>query len=511
MKGGCELATKNSKKKAQQKASKKLSVAERRKHLERLDSQMYAAQLAKLMVSDIGKKATRTYTQYTKENYRTYIQNPSSNEKNIREMSNFFYRASMPYRRFVNYMSDIPLFYWNLTPQLDFTSTVSPDKILKNYYKILQILQNMSMPHEFRKILNTVFREGIFYGFIYTDKNSFFIHKLDPEYCRIVEIEAGCFNYAFDLSFFDKYATYLEYMDPYFTTLYNVYQRDKTNQRWQLVDPQRSICIKTDPDNVDENLPMLIGIFEALIDLIDARTLQRSKDEIQNYKLIVQKIPYFDDTKEVDDFSLDIETALKFYRTLVDVVPEAVGVALSPMDVDTIDFKTDDNSNDLIATSMNNVFDESGLPKLLFNSNTTGSVGLDGSIKTDVAWVWKTVECLERWVQRYIMYNTTGNTKYFFEILRVDIFNRDAVSTHELALANSGVPNKMKLAATSGMNPYETLSAQIFENEVLQLHMKWIPLQTSYTQSGEADAEIKEPNDEGDRNADANGNVDEVE
>ena len=140
------------------------------------------------MLSDIGKKTTKTYTKYTKENYRKYIENIISNESNLRGMSNFLYRASMPYRRFINYLSDIPLFYWNLIPQIDDTGNVSTDKILKNYYKILQSLNNMSIPNEMRKVLNTTIREGVFYGFVYEDKNSFFIHKLDPDYCKIVEL-----------------------------------------------------------------------------------------------------------------------------------------------------------------------------------------------------------------------------------------------------------------------------------------------------------------------------------
>lgn len=492
-------------KKADKSSPDELSVEQRKKKLEELDRQKYAAAMSKLMVADIGKKSTKTYTQYTKENFRSYIQNPSSNEKNLREMSNFLYRVSMLYRRILNYLSDIPLFYWNLIPQLDFTDSVDSSKILKNYYKVLQLLQNMSLPQEYRKILSTVFRDGVFYGFVYQDKNSFFIHKLDPDYCRIVEIEAGCYNFAFDFSYFTKYSTYLDYMDPYFKTLYEAYEKDKTNMQWQILDSSRTICIKTDPDISDLNLPLLVGLFEALIDLIDARTLQRNKDEIQNYKLIVQKIPYFDNSKEVDDFSLDTETALKFYRKLADIVPNAVGVVLSPMDIDTVDFKQDETSSDLIEASINNVFSEGGVSTLLFNSDTTGSVGLDGSVKVDVAWVWKIVESLEQWTRRYIAYNTTGNSKYFFEILRVDIFNRDSISTHELALANSGVPNKLKLAATSGINPFEALSAQIFENDILQLQTKWQPLQTSYTMSDTTSTTIS---DEGSRNKDANGNKD---
>lgn len=479
----------------------------------RLSVEEYKAALSKLAISDLKKKSNKTYVKYTKELYRSYIENPSSNESNIRNMSNFLYRVSMPYRRFINYLSDIPCFYWNLIPQIDATkkSGYDPNKVLTNYYKILQILENMGIEFEFRKIINTVIREGVFYGFIYEDKNSFFIHKLDPDYCRPVEIEAGCYNFAMDMNFFVKNKAYLEYMDPYFQTLYNLFEKDSTNYRWQTIDPERSICIKIDMDIVDENLPLLIGIFEALLDLIDARALQRNKEEIQNYKLIVLEIPSFDDTKEVDDFSIDMDTAVKFYNTLKDAVPEAVGTALSPMKVDTVDFKTDDNDNDLIAASMKSVFNDSGIAQLLFNTDGSGSVGLDASTRVDAAFVWKLVTALEHWMRRYISYKSTGSYKYFFEFLRVDIFNKDKAVERELKTANSGTPNKLRLAATAGQNPYVTLSSQIFENEILGLHEKWVPLKTSYTLTDNGKPEKEDPTDSTAINKDRNGNKDEVE
>ena len=485
------------------------SVEQRREQINKMDRERYAAAISKLILSDINKKTNRTYTNYTKEKYRQYIENPTSYEKELRNMSNFLYRVSMPYRRFINYLSDIPLFYWNMTPQIDETGKTTSDKILKNYYKILQLLENMSIPHEMRKVLNTTIREGVFYGFKYEDKNSFFIQKLDPDYCRIVEIEAGCFNFAFDFSFFQKYPTYLEYMDPYFTTLYNLYQNDRTNYQWQILDGDKTICVKVDPDTTDPILPMLVGLFESLLDLIDARSLQRNKDEIQNYKLITLKIPTFDSTREVDDFSVDMDTALKFYNKLADIVPDSVGVALTPLDVDTVDFVPDETSASLITSSMNDVFDDSGISQLLFNSNKTGSVGLDASLKVDSAMVWKIVECIERWIRRYIMYNSTGSTKYFFDILRVDIFNKKTEVERELSLANSGAPNKLRLAATNGENPYRTLSTGIFENEILGLQDRWIPLKTSYTMS--TDTTSGDVNDETDRNKDHDGNKDVVE
>ena len=497
-------------KKKKGKSPPTMSVEERKKALQKLDRERYAAALSKLILSDVNKKSNRTYTNYTKEKYRQYIENPTSYEKELRNMSNFLYRVSMPYRRFINYLSDIPLFYWNLIPQIDETSnSQNNDKTLKNYYKMLQLLENMSMPHEMRKVLNTTIREGVFYGFKYEDKNAFFFQKLDPDYCRIVEIEAGCFNFAFDFSFFQKYPTYLEYMDPYFTTLYNLYDKDRTNYQWQILDGDKTICIKVDPDITDPILPLLVGLFESLLDLIDARGLQRNKDEIQNYKLITLKIPTFDSSKEVDDFSINMDTALDFYKKLADIVPASVGVALTPLDVGTVDFVPDETNANLITSSMNDVFDDSGISQLLFNSNKTGSVGLDASLKVDSAMVWKLVECIERWVRRYIMYNSTGSAKYFFDILRIDIFNKKAEVERELSLANSGIPNKLRLAAANGENPYRTLSAGIFENDILGLQNRWIPLQTSYTMS--SDTTSDEPNDETDRNNDHNGNQDTVD
>lgn len=507
----------NKKKKKNMRSQKQNSdLTKQKAKLKELDEKkrIYKAALSKLALSDISKKPIKSYTKFTKERYRGYIENPMSNEANIREMSNFLYRASMPYRRFINYLSDIPRFYWVLEPQIDFSSSTIPeDKIMKNYYKMLQTVQNMSIASEMRKVLQTTIREGIFYGFVYEDKNSFFIHKLDPTYCRIVEMEGNCYNFAFDFSFFSKYPTYLEYMDPSFKTLHSLYEKDTTNNRWQLLDPTKTICIKSDTDIVDEVLPMLIGIFEALIDLIDARALQRNKEEIQNYKLIVQKIPFFEDTKDIDDFSLSIEMAKSFFQRLSDVVPESVGVALSPMDIDTVNFEDDDKSNDLISSSMRAVFNDSGISQLLFNTEKTGSVGLDASAKVDAAMVWKIVESIENWIRRYIAYKSTGSSRYFFEILHVDIFNENAVCERELKLANSGVPNKLKLAASDGINPYRALSSNYFENQMLKLHDSWVPLQTSYTMPGEttSDTEAEVKKDETARNNDLEGNKEGIE
>ena len=47
----------------------------------------------------------------------------------------------------------------------------------------------------------------------------------------------------------------------------------------------------------------------------------------------------------------------------------------------------------------------------------------------------------------------------------------------------------MAVAALDGFSPLEVLRMQFLENDVLSLHNSWIPLQSSYTQSGSTSAE----------------------
>lgn len=449
-----------------------------------LQQKLFAA-LEGLQFASLLKTTNITYTDYTKEDYRTYIQNPQRNERALRSMSQFLARVSMPYERLLRYVSDMYSFYWNLTPKIDPLEKPDQEELIAKYSEMCKVIDNIDLPVEMRNVMYFTLRDGVFYGFIYEDDNSIFIHRLNPDYCKPVAIESGVLNFAFDLSYFKKYPEALETWDPEFKTMYNAYERDNTAMRWQIVNPERSICMKARPD-LEENIPLFSGIFEALLDLIDARTLQRNKDVIQNYKLILQKIPFFESgsAKDLDDFKLRLQTVQKFAAQLADSVPEAVGVATTPMEVDTVDFKPDDNSNDLISTSMKTVFDDSGVSQLLFNSHTSGSTGVEMSVKVDTSLAWSYVRYLERWCRRFISYRTSS-VDFYFEILDVHIFNKDAAVDRELKLAQSGVPNKMKLAASSGMSPVEVVSNQIWENEYLQIHMNWVPLMTSYTMSGD--------------------------
>lgn len=447
---------------------------------EKFQAMLYE-KLNSIRINDINESTTITYKAYTKALYRTYMKNLKKNEANIRGMSEFLYKVSNPYKRILKYYANIPLFRWNLTPIIDI-SNYDKEKILSDYTKTCKRLMTMNIPNEMRKVMILTLRDGAYYGQVYEDKNSFCIRTLPSDYCKIDSIQGGVHNIAFNMSYFTKHMSQLEGFGSDMVSLYDAYLENTTN-KWASLDPETTICIRADNENIIETLPGLLGIFEGLIDLIDSRGIQNTKDIVENYKLIIQKLPTFDSTMEVDDFSIEMDTALDFYGKLLDAVPENVGVALSPLEIDTIDFKNSDNQNNILSSSMKSLFDDSGVSQMLFNGDKSGSTGLDASIKTDIAFAWEIVENIERWIRRYLVLTGT-TTDFHFEILRMNIFNQTDYVNNELKLANAGVPNKLKLAAASGIPPAISIAANVLEEDILGLSDIWKPLQSSYTTAG---------------------------
>ena len=57
------------------------------------------AQLQQLIQRDVTKTLNKTYTQYTQDLTRTYLQNPASSLSNIIELSRFMERNSTLYNK----------------------------------------------------------------------------------------------------------------------------------------------------------------------------------------------------------------------------------------------------------------------------------------------------------------------------------------------------------------------------------------------------------------------------
>lgn len=477
----------------------KLSVKEIKDRYNSVFAERFAKTRDTIALANLTKTESRTFTVFSKTLLRSYMQNPKNNETNLRSLSRFLYRLSYPYRRLVKYYAEmIDLDCVSVIPLQDIENPRSEDEILKEYTETLKQLQKMNMKGEIYKCVLTAWIEDAFFGYIYEDDSNFFIMPLPSEYCRVSSINYdGTLNFAFDFTYFRKYADDLEYWDSDFKKMFNKYQSDNS-LRWQELDIEKTICLKVNIEDFTMCLPPFVGLFESLIDLVDLQSIQAVKDELSIYKLIVARLQPLSGTDEPDNFEVDISTALEYFDKFAASLPDQVNAAISPLPIETIEFKDNTTQDvDALANAQSNLLKMSGGSQILDNDKT-GSTIYEAQILSDTLTALKPLlPQIQAWVNRYLGYTIGEHASVKY--LEVSPYTKNKKKKELLESGQNGVPVKLAVASLDGFNPLETMSLDFLENKVLKLHETWIPFATSYTQTSDSSHEkdVDDLTDEG--------------
>ena len=452
-----------------------------------------------LHLDNLSKTSTRTFSSFSKDKLRTYLKNPKTNEDNLRQLSKFLYRYCYPYRRLIWYNSTmINAKAYTVVPIVDITKTANTKKVIKTFYKTAVKMNQIALDECILPMLLTAWREDTAFGYIYDDDETFFIHVLDGKYCKVSSIDGGTLRYAFDFSYFNAHKDDLEYWDSEFTDKYNAYASGSA-YRWQELDYSREICLKVNIDDPTMAYPPFAPLFESIIDLVDLQSIQSVKDELSIYKLLVARLEPITGTDIPDDFSVDPKTALSYYDKFQDNLPDCVASCISPMKIDPIEFKGNDTSDvDMISDSTNNLFKNAGGSQIL-GSEKTGTTITNAQIIADAeSAISSLLPQIQKWCNAYLKL-VLGSDKCNVKFIRVTPYTVDSVKKNMLESGTLGIPDKIAIASLSGTDPLETLSMAVLENDCLELHNKWIPLQSSYTQSASGISAAGRPvSDDGD-------------
>ena len=465
-------------------ATKKTAAEMREFQKEALKKELYAKAKQAVNLLDLTKTQTRSYTIYNKENLRSYMKNPMSNENRLRNLSRFLYRVSQPYRRLINYNAQqVDLTAMTISPNIDITQQNDKNTVLKDYYDTCVEVDKMHLHEEIYKMLVTAWIEDASYGYIYEDDTGFFIYPLDGEYCKISSTNMdGTFNIAFDFSYFKKRQELLEYWDSEFKKKYNAYEGDN-KLKWQELDPERTICIKVGYEDPTLCIPPYIGLFESIIDNIDLQSIVSVKDELSIYKLLVARLEHMKSSDDPNDFEIDIDVALDYYRKFEASLPDCVSAVISPLPIEPIEFKgTTTDDTDMVANSMSNLFKISGGSMVLNDEKSGSSIYVAHQIADMMQALKPLLGQIEKWMNRHLYYVLSNPS--IVKYLETSPWLKSTKKKELLESANAGVPTKMAVAALDGFSPLEVLRMQFLENDILQLHTSWIPLQSAYVQSG---------------------------
>jgi hypothetical protein len=469
------------------------STKEKIEYLSKLEQQREAFDVLKGAVQLINLEKSRNITSstYSRDNLRTYLQAPATetNQKSLRKLSDFLYNISHVYKRMVKYKAEqITCKSWIAYPMVSIAEENDVEKIKQDYENVCRIVTNMHMETQILKLMLRAWKHDVVYGYVYGDPSTdegFYIHPLDPDYCRIygADFQSGVLHVAYDMSYFRTYPDDLEYFDKEFQKLYRKYESD--NIKWKELPIEKTLCFKINIDNLDYPIVPFSGLLEEIINLEDLQAVQNAVDELGAYKLIWAKIPTISGTKDIDDFAIDLNLANEFYKKLLGIIPDGVNLAMSPMDLDTIDFNANSTAEDTntLNKAYQNLIETNG--SIVLNSNRiTHSEAFKKAMMVECLDAMKPVEQINAWINLYLK-NNHSIENFIVEFSDTSpYFIEDRIKALKEA-GQYGMPVKLEYASLLNETPMKERGMSLLENALGLGITDWTkPLVSSNVQNG---------------------------
>lgn len=439
---------------------------------------------------DITKTSTKTVTAFNKDSLRSYLQNIGSNEKNLRSLSRYLYYRCHPYYRLIAYNANMfCLDARSVIPEYDLVAGGDANAMLSSYQDTLNVLDKLNLQYEFLKIYMICFREDVFYGCAYYDETGMFILPLDPDYCKISGIySTGDFSFAMDMSYFRSRQTILELWGEPFQSMYKAYENDTTNGKWQPMPDEYAVCLKARAEDWETVVPPFSGLLSGIINLIDLDDIQAIADKQDIYKMIWLELETITGSDSVDDWKITPDIVIEYFNRMInEALPDYTSAAIIPGKLDQVTFNNDRATDtNKIAKSTETLFNTSGGAQILNSASISGTTAFSAAVQADTEMaISMLLPQTQGWVNRFLSYWVSNPSKVkFFE---VSAYTKEEFKKTLLEAATSGLPTKLAYNTLNQFSEKDTLALNYLEEQILGITKLFVPLQTSYTQSGSSD------------------------
>lgn len=463
---------------------------DRNKEIERINNE-YIARFKNICqnmsLDNIVMKKAATFKKYTKEQVQRYLDNPATNQGQLRDVVEYLMTVSPQFNLLCNYLPNMALFNYHLIPVIDNMSGNDVVNMSEQYLEVAKYVDKLNVQKEWsRGILNNFYFDS-FFGYEIESETDYVVKPLNPQYCRIygvsaegtylVEFDFSYFNGKEDLIFGDKFKR-VAYPEE-FKRKYKIFKKKGSNFKWQPLD--HGIATKYFEHELSYSLCPYIGLFNDIMDIDDYKELNKAGAESDNYKLIALKIPLDEKHGEENKFLISMKLVEEFLVQLQSQIPEGVGFFPTPLEPKEITFKKDGiSTKNNVQEATDNLFDSTGFSKLIF-SGAENSTALSYSVKNDEQKLFHLYRQYEAIVNRKLKQKFGG--KWKISILNMSKFTEKDTVDMLLKAAQASCPVKNRLVAALGLTPLESIGLSVLENDVLKLHENWKPLASSFTTS----------------------------
>ena len=424
----------------------------------------------------------------------------SIEQKNLfsmRAISNYFYNLSGVYARGLHYLADMPTYSYMITPNINsFDESINKREIQKNLDRALVFCNTLDIQQTFSKISLQSLIDGAWYGYLRYNGKSFVFEELPINYCRSRYKIDGKHMVEFNVKYFDdvihRSDLRKQVLASYPKEIVNGYLAYKRGELPVDKTDMGNYWIRLDKHNAwkfsmrEDDQPFFISSVPKIIDFDDIREISKRKKEQQLQKLLIQKVPLNKD----GDFIFDMEEARALHLNAETMLSNAINMSVLTTftENDLMEVSEEKNNHNEFDGWEKQVFNDMGISAQLFA--TDGNLALEKSIKADES-------LLPRLLRQYQQFVTTTINRFFtpdsslydfsFWFPPITHYNKDEFIKNTKELATFGY-GKMLPALAMGQSQRDFLSQIYYENEILNLHDRMVPLQSSHTASGSGES-----------------------
>lgn len=404
------------------------------------------------------------------------------------EISNYWFKVSGIYSRLCRYLAYLYRYDWMVTPHIQEEkkqNAKTRDKAVKGFHEVLAFLDNFQIKRFFGEVALKVVINGRYYGYLVRSNGaSAQVQELPIAYCRSRYSVEGDLAIEFNMKYFDDYFRDVDYrmrvlnlFPKEFKKGYMLYKANKLKpdfagdkNGWYLLDGDAAFKFNI----ADNDLPLMLAVIPALIDLDNAQDLDRQRMKQQLMKIIIQKFPF----DKNGDPLLDMDDMAVMHDNAMRMIGQAIGVdvlsTFADVDVEDIaDNKASTAATDDLERIERNVFNQAGISQLQFN--TDGNIALEKSILNDEATMYNLILKFESFLNHLIKpFNTNKDFTFRVNILTTTINNFKEMTKLYKEQTQLGY-SKMLPQIAVGQSQSSVLDNAFFENEVLDLVNVFVP------------------------------------
>lgn len=426
----------------------------------------------------------RSYTtstrDYKPEEIKRIVESGSLEEQ--QKLSRNYFLKDGIYKKLILYYATLLDYAGLLIPNPSFGQNLSTSHLQKRYQRAIDFIDSVPLRNIFVGFSQRALVDGCYYGVISElDKNVLSIIDLPPNYCATnFKDELGNDIVEFNVAYFDtihseaKRKEALNSYPKFIVTAYRKYKKGKGPQ-WILIPSDVGVCFPA-----LDGRPMFLSAIEACVEYDNAVDIEQARALENIRKILVQEIPHLSDGTllfEPDEVQLMHEGAVGMMKG-----NRNVSVLTTYGNIEAVASSSSaDTINNTLDRMYKNIYNNAGVSSELFCS--TGSATLAASIKMDIS-------IMMTFATRYAFFTTqlvnqlfaNNNISFKYTIYPVCEQNRKEFVDICFKLAQSGYSLLMP-AIAMGFSQRDILNVKALENDVLNLTEKFIPLNSSYTQS----------------------------